>query len=125
MQFCVDTNTSLYQIRRFEANTIWINDESYTQSLIVMPQALINNWRPRSFEDLHLADLEPLLAHNLELILIGSGVETSSSHFASPELVAFFASRKIGLEVMSTSAAARTYTILSSEERRVAAALIL
>jgi uncharacterized protein len=45
--------------------------------------------------------------------------------FPAPRLTRALAIARIGLEVMDTQAACRTYNILMAEQRRVAAALLL
>jgi uncharacterized protein len=58
---------------------------------------------------------------DIDLLLIGSGVDLRPL----PESVRWrFRELKIGIEVMATPPAARTYNILAQEGRKVAAALI-
>jgi len=57
----------------------------------------------------------------LELLLVGTGTRQMP---ISAEIRQFFASARIGLEVMDTGAACRTHNVLSAEGRRVGAALI-
>ena len=54
-------------------------------------------------------------------VLLGTG---ASQVWPSPEIYAAFAKAGIGLEPMSTGAAARTYNILIAEKRPIAAALV-
>ncbi len=54
--------------------------------------------------------------------MIGTGPK---QQFASLEVRAAFARRRIGLEVMHLGAACRTFNVLVQEERRVAAALFV
>ena len=54
-------------------------------------------------------------------LLLGTG---AAQLWPSAALTQAFATRGIGLEVMSTGAAARTYNVLLAEKRRVGAALI-
>ena len=56
------------------------------------------------------------------LLLLGTG---SESLFAPRELTFALARRGIGLEAMSTAAAARTFNVLAGEGRRIAAVLYL
>jgi uncharacterized protein len=56
------------------------------------------------------------------VVLLGTGAEQI---FIAPELLQAFYREGIGVEVMSTLAAARTYNILAAEERIVAAGLII
>jgi uncharacterized protein len=63
-----------------------------------------------------------LLPLKPELVVLGTG--TRLRHPA-PELIRPLIEAGIGLEVMDTAAACRTYLVLSSEGRQVAAALLL
>ena len=54
-------------------------------------------------------------------VLLGTG---DGQVWPQPEIYAAFAKTGIGLEPMSTGAAARTYNVLIAEKRRIAAALI-
>lgn len=67
--------------------------------------------------------LESLAFHltGIELLLIGTGKNIA---FIAPEIRAALKTRGVALEVMDTGAASRTYNVLLSEGRRVAAALI-
>ncbi len=55
-------------------------------------------------------------------MILGTG---SKQRMPPLELFADFAARRIGLEVMDTGAACRTYNLLLSEFREVALALIV
>jgi uncharacterized protein len=55
------------------------------------------------------------------VLLLGTG---ATQIFPLQDIVKAFADRRLGLEPMSTGAAARTYNVLLAEKRLVAAALI-
>jgi uncharacterized protein len=57
-----------------------------------------------------------------EIVLLGTGPRL---RFPSPAVYASLLKARIGVEVMDTAAACRTYNILAAEGRRVAAALML
>lgn len=61
-------------------------------------------------------DFAPALAALPELILIGCGEKQGFLH---PKIVAQLLTARIGVEVMSTPALCRTYTILKDEGRKV------
>jgi uncharacterized protein len=63
-----------------------------------------------------LLDLQP------EVVVLGTGLR---QHFVHPSLYAGLMSRRIGIEIMSTAAACRTYNVLAQENRHVVAALVL
>jgi uncharacterized protein len=71
--------------------------------------------RPEDFDFLLGALAVPIT------VLLGTG---ESQVWPQPEIYAAFAKSGIGLEPMSTGAAARTYNIMIAEKRRIAAALI-
>lgn len=64
--------------------------------------------------------LDDALALDPEVILLGTG---DTQRWPHPALVAALAKRGVGLEVMDTLAAARTFNVLVGEERRVVAVL--
>ena len=101
---------------------VMVNQQRFEKSVIVLPNQLIDDWAPRSLEQMTEADFAFLAALDAEIILFGTG---SVLRFPHPRLSAPIAERRIGFEVMDTYAAARTYNILMGEGRRVAAALLL
>jgi len=96
--------------------------ESIQTSMIILPERLIRDWPPTSAAGLTLDDLTPLLDENIEVMLLGTG---TSLVWPDQMLRAQIAQAGIGLEVMDTGAACRTYNILIADQRQVAAALIL
>ena len=113
-----DANT--YQIQRFDLNSVTINDKVYSHNLIIMPNYL-NEWLVESFESLEARDFEQIRALNPEVVLLGTGRKI---RFPSSELLIALINAGIGVEVMDTAAAIRTYLVLATEGRKVAAALL-
>jgi uncharacterized protein len=97
-------------------------DMSHKGSILCLPSG-IYAWRPVSPEDLGVRDFSRVLAElkPQSVLLLGTGPEQI---FPGPELTRAFAEAGIGLEPMSTGAAARTYNVLLAEKRAIAAALI-
>jgi uncharacterized protein len=81
-------------------------------------------WRPTSMADLTVEDFAAVIASGAavsEFVLLGTGpVQTLPPREVREALRA----AALGLEFMSTAAAAQTYGVLISEGRRVAVALI-
>ncbi len=94
---------------------------SLTSSLIVTPDQLIQDWLDNP-PNLTQQDMQRLLATHPEVILLGTG---QSLTFPKAEILQQCYQEKIGIEVMNTPAACRTYNVLASENRRVAAALMI
>jgi uncharacterized protein len=73
-------------------------------------------------EQLTWNDLSCLHAEPPEILILGTG---ATQIFPSQALYFELASRRIGLEVMSTAAACRTFNILRAEGRSVAAVMMI
>jgi uncharacterized protein len=101
---------------------VLVNQQRHEKSLVVLPEQLMPDWPPASFEELEAAHLELLLAYTPEIVLLGTGM---SLRFPRPEITRPLTMAGIGVEVMDVQAACRTYNILVAEERKVAAALLL
>jgi uncharacterized protein len=100
---------------------VLINHRRYERSLIVGPD-FIEDWLPHNFEDLEAAHFESLLKLEPEVVLLGTGKQT---RIPPASIMRPLIGKQIGLEVMGTFAACRTYNVLVSDERRVVAALLL
>lgn len=96
--------------------------ETVSHSFLLTPTHLERDWSPEHFEQLEPVHVEPMLALEPELVLLGTGARLRFPH---PAFGAALMERRIGMEVMDTAAACRTYNILLGEGRRVAAALLL
>lgn len=107
-------------IRSVSDKGILINGQLWTETIAVTPQEVIAPWPQVALRELTQEMLAPLLALSPELILVGSG---ASSEFAPRELMFSFARSGVGLEVMDTAAAARTFNVLAGEGREVIALL--
>ena len=99
---------------------VMVNGQRHEQNVIVMPERLLP-WEAQSFDSLKEEDFQPLLELAPEILLIGTGPK---QRFPHPRLTRKLAEKRIGVEAMDLRAACRTYNILMSEERRVAAALL-
>lgn len=99
-----------------------VNETRYTHSLIVLPARLLADWGATDFDTLDVVHFERLAELNPELVLLGTG---ATHRFIHPAIGRPLTDAGIGLECMTTAAACRTYNILMSEGRHVAAALLL
>jgi uncharacterized protein len=98
-----------------------VNGERRDRSLVVSGEQ-IAEWAPRSIDALAAADVAPLLELRPEIVLIGTG---ASFRFPDPAALAPLHAARVGVEVMDTKAACRTYNILLAEGRNVVAAVIV
>ena len=109
-------------ITAYQEGEIRMRDRVFHASLFATRNAVIAEWNPAPIERLAIEDFERLLVLAPEVVILGTGVK---QRMPPPDLVAAFAARGIGLEVMDTGAACRTYNLLLSEYREVALALIV
>jgi uncharacterized protein len=98
-----------------------VNGQEHRSSVLVMQDSL-DPWSVTRLADITAADFEALLARTPEVVILGTG---NALAFPDLRLSRSLAQARIGLEVMDTRAACRTYNILAAEGRRVLAALIL
>jgi uncharacterized protein len=109
------------QITGYGPDHVLVNGVRHESSLIVLPDEVVATWVTH-FEALSAQDFDVVLMRAPEIVLLGSGARL---RFPSPALYAGLLKARIGVEVMDTAAACRTFNILAAEGRRVAAALIL
>ncbi|MDR2787204.1 MAG: Mth938-like domain-containing protein [Candidatus Accumulibacter sp.] len=98
-----------------------VNAVRYGRAIVVLPDRLIEAWTVADAGSLALADFEFLAALDAEIVLLGTG---ASPRFPPPSLLQPLMRARKGFEAMNTSAVCRTYNVLASEGRRVAAALV-
>lgn len=99
-----------------------INGERYSTSLIVQPEAIDTEWQAKEVNTLAATHIERLLATGADILILGTG---KRQHFPPLALLKPIMAAGRTLDVMDTPAACRTYNILMSEGRAVAAALII
>ncbi len=122
MKFAYEDQTGLYTISGYGPGKILVRGSAFTRSLVVTPERLIPDWGPQRATDLSPEHFDALLALEPQILLLGTG---SQQAFPSPALYRGLLQRRIGIEVMDTGAACRTYNILVGDGRRVVAALIM
>lgn len=108
-------------VRAVSAAGITVAEDTYASPVILSPDSVEADWQVGSVEDLSEDALQTVLGLRPELVIIGTG---ASQRFLEPELMMLFHRNGVGIEVMDTRAACRTFNILVMEERRVVAALI-
>ena len=99
-----------------------VNRARHSASLVVNGERLVTGWPAASIDALTADHLAAIVELKPEIVLLGTGKEF---RFPEPALLAPLYKAGIGVEVMDTPAACRTYNILIGEGRNVAAALIL
>ncbi len=109
-------------IQSYGGGGFLVSGERHTGSLLVFPTATapldVAIW-----PDLTAGHLAAVFAAepSVEVLLMGCGPQIRP---LDPTIRSVLRERRIGIELMDTGAACRTYNVLMAEDRRVAAALI-
>jgi uncharacterized protein len=94
----------------------------YRDNVLVTPERVVTGWAAGGFDALTEADFAALAELKPEVVLLGTG---ASLRFPHPRLTRALTDAGIGIEVMDTPAACRTFNILAAEGRKVAAAVLV
>lgn len=133
MKFSQETGLDGYTINAYNEESVTIigppagerslpSELILNQSFILTPLKLIRDWPPSQLDDISQPHFGPLLELNPEMVILGVG---SKLRFPDQSILKELFSQGIGVEVMDSSAACRTYNILAAEGREVAAAIII
>jgi uncharacterized protein len=106
----------------YGAGYVEVNGKRYSSSLVVSAERLVIDWPATSVDSLGADHLAAILELKPEIAILGTG---SAFRFPDPARLAALHQARIGVEVMDTPAACRTYNILLAEGRGVVAALIV
>ena len=89
--------------------------------IIISADGTVTPWPPVVPADLDEELLRQIIAYEPEVVLLGTGARQA---FPPPELLRPFADSGLGVEVMDTAAACRTFNVLAAESREVVAGLL-
>ena len=121
MKLHADALTSLNTVTAYGPGFVEINQVRHFGNLILVPDQAVAVWSAVSFEALRAEDFDALLELRPEVVLFGTGAR---QRFPHPRLTRNLTAQRIGVEVMDTQAACRTYNILMNEGRRVVAVFL-
>ncbi|HIC62027.1 MAG TPA: hypothetical protein EYO72_04800 [Marine Group III euryarchaeote] len=79
-------------------------------------------WVRDNRQTLSSSDLFPLLALDVDILLVGTG---PTQDIPDPSVYRAFVDKGMSIEFMDSAAACRTYNILAEEQRRVGAGITL
>ena len=121
MQLNLERPDYTYFLRGADGSGALVNERRLTGSFIIAPDHLVEDWAVADARAMTPADLDALLALQPALIVLGTGAE---QQFPPAAVMAACLQRGIGLEAMTNAAAARTYSVLAGEGRRVVAGFV-
>lgn len=122
MELTEHTTDAHHQIRGIERDRVFVTDRWYEASLVVGAHYLDPDWPVTSLGELDEDRVAGLVRLGPELVVIGVAQQ---QQFLPHETQRAFIRHGIGIECMTLDAAARTFNVLMSENRRALAALII
>ena len=105
----------------YGAGYVAINGHRYERSVIVLPDRVVD-WDIHRFEQLSQSAFVSLASLPIDVLVLGTG---TALRFPPAACLQSLVQAGIGIEVMDTQAACRTYNVLLAEDRRVAAAVLV
>ncbi len=122
MQLTEHRNERQLFVRKADAVSVTVIDRSYSRSLLLNAEKVIEDFPPRRVEDFDAPAIDTVLSLEPEVVLLGTGERIT---FPPAAVLAEFLKRRIGLEAMDNAAAARTFNVLIGEGRRAVAVFLL
>lgn len=122
MRFAQDSSSATHLIRAYGGGEVRIDAEIYRETVIVSASAVFTLPDLRGMNDLAGLDPSIILSLDPEVVLLGTG---QRQIFPAASFRSQFVSAGIGVEVMDTGAACRTFNVLVAERRRVVAVLMM
>jgi len=122
MKFELDQTARHLIVRSYSSHELVVGDQRITRPVVLCGEHIDLDLLPPSIETLGAAHIERLCALGTDLLLFGTG---QRQVFLDSSLMAMMLGRGIGCETMDTAAACRSYNVLVSESRSVAAALFM
>ncbi|BBN87417.1 Mth938-like domain-containing protein [Azospira sp. APE16] len=116
-----DSTDGHYSFTGYGDDYVAINGKNHQGNLVLLPRRLIQDWTDATFDSLTQADFDFLAELKMEIMILGTGAK---QRFPHPQLLQGLMRAGVGLEVMNTQAACRTYNILVAEGRSVGCALL-
>ena len=121
MRFTQDSSQNLNVIRGYGGGELKINAASYRGAVIVSASQLIHEPAIQTLAELLDLDKARIFALDPEMLLVGTG---ERQVFPEGDFSLPFLKAGIGVDIMDTGAACRTYNVLMAEQRRVVALLL-
>jgi len=121
MQIVEITNNCNQVITAYNPGSIWVSGQEYTQSIIIQNDKL-TVCPLKHIQEINPAYIKEILQLKNQLLIIGSGPKFLP---LDSTLISYLNHNKVGVEVMDTYAACRTYTVLVAEQRNFSAIFFL
>lgn len=122
MKISLQTGPGVNLVRSFVPGELRVGEQVIHTSCLLTADSLVTDWPPQTMKELKLEHLQGVISQQPEIVLLGTGTK---QRFPERNILTTLLGKRIGVEVMDTAAACRTFNILVAEDRRVVAALLL
>lgn len=122
MKLHSDTVLGLNSVTGYGPGYVAVNGRRLESSLVLGPRTLETNFPVASCAALSAEILAPLAKRSCDVLLIGTG---NQQRFPPVTVLKPIIEAGVGVEVMDTGAACRTYNVLNAEGRNPLALLIV
>ena len=123
MKLHLNTARDLLLFTGYGEDHVLINGKRHDESLLLIASNIETApWAGIKFDALSMEHFHWIADHPVEIVLFGTGTRLRFPH---PALTRPLVDARIGLEVMDIGALCRTYNILVTEGRSVAAAVLI
>ena len=120
MELTLQKSLSKLYIKSFTGKSFIIAEDEYHTNIII--DGTIKKWNLNKSELFDLEHYDKLIVSKPDIIVIGCG---DTQILPSPDFINYFTSQDIGIEIMTTESACKTFNVLISEHRKVVAGLTL
>lgn len=114
-----------HHITSYDGNSIVIGDKVYTEPILLCPHKGPTPWQIESFEGLeesHIMEILKYPENQPDVLLFGSGAK---QHWLPHKLLEFCYAKNIGVEVMLTRSACRTYNAMLADGHKLLGAFVI
>jgi uncharacterized protein len=120
VKFQLSASTAL-EFKAYGTDYVDIGNHRHTTAILLLPDAGVVPWSALSFAAINNDSWAQVIDENPEVFLLGTGTQ---QRFIHPKHTQALLAAGIAVECMNLGALCRTFNILRSEDRRVAAAIV-
>ena len=120
MELTLQKNLSKFYIKSFTGKSFIIGDNEYIVNIIIDEKII--SWNIKKSELFDLKNYNSMMISKPDIIILGCG---NKQFLPTHDFIDHFVSNNIGIEIMTTESACKTFNILISEQRKVIAGLII
>ena len=120
MELTLQKSLSKLYIKSFTGKSFIIAEGEYHTNIVIDDK--IKKWNIDKSELFNFEHYDMIILGKPDIVIIGCG---DTQILPSPDFINYFTSQDIGIEIMTTESACKTFNVLISEHRKVVAGLIL